>query len=373
MLNKNFEHSKIKVATNPPDLMIVEDGFILPHRKDHTVWGIGGVLDGNQNYIPVSGYDGWFPFGGKYEFDSDSVIYQDEEVIWFGIFTYHWGHFLVDNVSRMWYVLKNTNHKIAYVPKSKDMDSNFIEFFKALGINEDRLIPIRIPTKFKTIFIPEYSKSDYSYSDDFTHIFDKIVKTILSNDKIVNDAVPKKIYLSRLSFKDAKSKEYGEERIEKFFLNNGYSIYYPEKMSLLEQVRMWNTCETIACINGTIPLNICFCRNKNIELIVLNKSSIPHTNLFDFQKIFDLPNIVYFDCFSNKYDRYVKSLGNGPFILKLTKEMQLYVLNNKKNVFENETIIYKAKEFCFFVKRLCSLMMIKLIKSYLRVISNIRR
>lgn len=371
MKNKNFDKAKVELVNKPCSVDVFSNAYVLPHKKDHSVWGIGGVLDENKNYVVSSGYTGWFPFGGKYDFDENQISFYDEDVIWFGIFTYHWGHFLVDNVSRMWYLVHNyNNEKIAYVSKGKEIDSNFEDFFIKLGVPAEKLFPVKRPSKFRNVIIPEYAKTDYSYYADFLGIFSKVINNTLSQSK--PECVNSKVYLSRLSFKDAQNKEFGEKQIEKFFAKEGYLVLYPERMSLSEQIVMINNSKTIACINGTIPLNICFAANKNLELIVLNKSAIPHSNLFDFQKIFDISNIVYFDVFNNRYDRFVKSLGNGPFVLKLTKELVDYVSISPNYKCLNNDIGYKIQEKIFFYKRLFVLLMMKLAKKILSIRTKLK-
>lgn len=371
MNNIYCNNAKVELVNRPCSVEIYRNAYILPHKKDHSVWGIGGVLDEMGNYVVNSGYDGWFPFGGKYDFDESQISFYDEDIIWFGIFTYHWGHFLVDNVSRMWYVVNNyNNERIAYVSKGKEIDSNFEDFFIKLGIPAKNLLPIKKPSKFRRVIIPEYSKTDYKYFSEFTHIFEKVISVALNQSKPIH--LKSKVYLSRLSFRDAQNKEFGEKRIEDFFVEQGFLVLYPEKMSLTEQIVMINNSDTIACINGTIPLNICFLENKNLELIVLNKSAIPHSNLFDFQKIFKISKVSYFDIFNKRYDKYVKSLGNGPFVLQLTKELVEYVSKTPNYDYLNNGMTYKVQEKIFFYKRLFILLTIKLVKKILTIRARIK-
>ncbi|OAZ77244.1 hypothetical protein AYO04_28465 [Raoultella planticola] len=59
----------------------------------------------------------------------------------------------------MWYVVNNyNNERIAYVSKGKEIDSNFEDFFIKLGIPAKNLLPIKKPSKFRRVIIPEYSK-----------------------------------------------------------------------------------------------------------------------------------------------------------------------------------------------------------------------
>ncbi|WP_224360177.1 hypothetical protein, partial [Klebsiella michiganensis] len=95
------------------------EGFILPYKKKSNSWGIGGVLSENRKYINNSGYNGWTSFGGEYEFEDFDI--SEREVIWLGVIINHWGHFLVDNISRLWFSLESKGkYHIAYV--SEDFD-----------------------------------------------------------------------------------------------------------------------------------------------------------------------------------------------------------------------------------------------------------
>ena len=45
--------------------------------------------------------------GNLNEFNYDYVNDIDEEVVFFGPFVKHWGHFICDQISRSWFILDN--------------------------------------------------------------------------------------------------------------------------------------------------------------------------------------------------------------------------------------------------------------------------
>ncbi|WP_241570106.1 glycosyltransferase 61 family protein, partial [Rosenbergiella collisarenosi] len=306
----------------------IPNGIILPFKKNDS-WGLGGVVDNDFNYISSSGYQDWLSFGGKYEINLSDVLICNEEVIWMGKFNSHWGHFLLDDVSRLWFLLENYNNQIiAYVSEDNEITDNFLQFIYGLGIARDKLLRVSKPTRFKNIIIPECSKNRGVINPIYHDIFLKVRENILSsNSKKFEDL---DIYLSRSSFDSGKNKEIGEKAIEDIFNKQGFKSIYPEKLTLQEQVILWNNARKIACLNGTIPLNILF-TNERKDLIVLNKTSRRHSNLFDVIDITNSRGVVFINVFCSFYDKSVRYLGEGPFIFNNLDSLRDYFgLKNSK-------------------------------------------
>lgn len=77
------------------------DAVILPPKADYAGkrngnWGKGGVVDSEGNFIVASTYVGdWATQGGFYEYNHvDKII--DDDVVYIGFISGHYGHFLVD-------------------------------------------------------------------------------------------------------------------------------------------------------------------------------------------------------------------------------------------------------------------------------------
>ena len=76
-------------------------------------------------------------------------------------------------------------------------------------------------------------------------MFDKIVSSYVQSDKFSN---LKKVYFSRSEVsKGFFSKDIGQETIDKLFRMNGWTVVFPEKLTLDEQITIWNTSNEIAC------------------------------------------------------------------------------------------------------------------------------
>ncbi len=249
----------------------VANAIILPYRRCRHSTGLGGVLDEKGIFVEKSYlHGGSFEHGGSYDFDKSTIVKSNDKVIYFGYFLPHWGHFLIDCLGRMWPFVDTNNkldsYKIAFITNSREgMYDNCLELFAALGIKRERIIQINQPTQFLEVLIPDV---DYTaepgriFAPQYVSLYDTVVKNILSKHKLkeVENKFGniEKVYFTRSKFRGAKSREVGLSVIDKVFKNGGYNIIAPEKLSLAEQVLIWNNANHIACINGTIPLNVIF-------------------------------------------------------------------------------------------------------------------
>ena len=102
----------------------VEDGIILPvlnTNKYNTSKGAGGVIDKELNYIESSAqlaYNMKNRVYGKYDIENEKIEYDNETVIYGNFFYKHWGHFIIDIVSRLWYLLEDNSENKAKIIKN---------------------------------------------------------------------------------------------------------------------------------------------------------------------------------------------------------------------------------------------------------------
>ncbi len=303
----------------------IQEGIVLPNKPcDGYVFGKGGVLDAEYKYIPFSGI---YTKAGKIDFENEKfqVYFGDgeypanskineinEEVIYLGYIFNHWGHFLVDCSTRLWYLIDEWDHKkklcfSVYENSNFKMIENIKKFFEYLGVNvEKQIIFINCPTKFKTVIVPEagYIANSY-YSKQYLKVFDKVVENIPYKDYGY-----KKIYFTRQKLVKARMSEFGEDLFEKIYMNNEYKIIAPEKCSLEKQVNLIRSAEDIVCMAGTIAHNMLFAKN-NQRITILNKTYIVNIVQKDINMMKRL-NVTYIDSYISVFP---VGLGQGPFCI----------------------------------------------------------
>ena len=125
---------------------------ILPLREipnEGVLFGRGGVVDKEGNYVPLSGIENRI----MRDYPVENPVYRDEKVVYCGYLVNHWGHFLVEAVARLWYALKSDDTVDKYVffldeGESREIKGNYRRFFQLLNI-WDKLELISVPTTYR--------------------------------------------------------------------------------------------------------------------------------------------------------------------------------------------------------------------------------
>lgn len=247
------------------DLKSVEvpDGTILPKRRG-TFDGTG-VLDAGGKIVPYSerGFD-----GDSFEVPAAAAV-SDEEVIYGGVMFEHWGHFLTETTARLYHFLQRNpeNLRIAFAAAHKKMPKVCRDFFRLLGVSEERMIFVCEPCRFKKIIVPEASFSLFKkeFSPLFLVPFD-IVRAAVKPEKY------EKIYLTKRKWAGLDFQCFGEKELEDVFKRSGYRVFSPERLSLKKQIALIAGASEIVTTNGTLAHNILFAKD-GVRLTVLNRSS----------------------------------------------------------------------------------------------------
>lgn len=314
-------------AERPMEIRTVPNGIVLPQKKVEVgpMWGLGGVCDEHNKFVELSAYDGgWAAHGGAYLWQEET--YMDCDVVYFGMFFNHWGHFLIDLMGRLWYFAKNkaSHVKLAYLG-DEEPRGNFLEVFSLLGIGPEDLIHVTEPTRFRNVIVPEFScQSCVWYSDEYKAIFDSMIARVAEEGYIPEKLEGvKKIYFSRLSFGKAKASEFGEKNIARWLEDNGFTSVGPETLSVRDQIYIWNHAEEIVCLDGSIPMSIAFSDNPKLKLTILHKTSLEHLNveLFLLMRPCD---VTFLDVWYEPFRGYPKNIGAGPFLLHLGDDAREY-------------------------------------------------
>lgn len=301
----------------PMEVRQVPRGIVLPQQEavGGPMWGLGGVCDEAGEFVALSAYDGgWATHGGAYPFDAPE--YVDCDVVYFGPFFKHWGHFLVDLIGRMWYVSRHGPMKVAYLGEEVP-EGNFLECFRLLGLEEEDLIRVTKPTRFRNVTVPEFScLSCRWYSREYRELFD----TMIQNAEAQPIPGPK-IYFSRLAF--GRGKEVGERQIARWAQANGFTAVAPEKLSVAQQIAIWNNAEEILCLDGSIPISVAFSRSEKLRLTILHKTSLEHLNVELFLLMRPC-EVTLLDAYREPFRGYPRNIGAGPFLLEIGADILRY-------------------------------------------------
>jgi len=277
----------------------------------------GGVTDEKLNFIKLSlikrvsppnftiKFHNWYT-GANPDHSFSDIDYIDESVVFLGALPKHYGHFILEGLSRLWFLLesKEVNCKCVYISGANE--DRFNDFFKLFGLKERDIIKITKPTKFRTVIVPEQSirLHDY-YHAKYKDTIDKIKKNIKSENI-------ERVYFSKAKIKNNRA--IGEAAIEEVFLKNGFNVFHPEDLSMYEMIAVLKGCKVFAATSATNIHNSIFMNDDN-TFICLNRSAHFHPIQTMIERMRYLSG-NYIDVFYFSSDR---NFGDKPCLLGPTK------------------------------------------------------
>lgn len=321
---------------------------VLPGKKvdelPNLIFGGGGVMDEEGFFIDASKNSELF--GGAYSSSEFNV--SNKTVVYCGFCNLHWGHFLIDVVPRLWYVLEHDLEVEEYVIVGPEkcnqvLNGNIMRFLRLLGI-ADKVRIQNTATKYKCVIVPELSyrycsgfdndiKRKY-YSKKFIETFDYVVDRALDKFYDKKD-INKKLFFTRSKLNTIQNRDFGIEMLDSLFWNNGYQILYPEHLSLEEMIFMLNNCSDFACIQGTIQHNLLFVRKK-INLVVVERFATVHSVQNDICIMRDI-DTTFIDA-----NICIFPTANAHFIYSYNKCLQEYIKDNEMELPDYQ---YMTNEF----------------------------
>lgn len=329
-------------VTENPAVWRGKNATILPLRRqaeDNLLFGRGGVVDENGEYVPLSGIEGRVQFA----YPAEKKEYRDETVVYCGYLVNHWGHFLIEGVTRLWYFLENDPGVDKYVffldeNEEREIRANYREFLELLGIWEHLEI-INTPTTYREVIVPElglYCRSRYT---------PKLLKVY---DTVANNAVPDpnwerpaKIYYSRSQFKKGMPFESGFDTLDDFFRRNGYTILYPEKVPLGRMISYIRNADVVASLSGSLPHNMLFARPGQ-KLEIVERLTINVDNQVGINRIMDL-DVTYIDAHIPIYPVDFA----GPIIMGYTDCLQRFAADRGYQPPDGRFLTEKHYRKCF--------------------------
>lgn len=254
------------------EVKIEENAYVLPFKDLDGKLG-GGIVNSSGIYLEESSLH--YGAGSKYDFDEENVKKVNETVVYVGAFCTTWGHCITDNIRRLWFFKSNVYSKykkcrIIYIPlKGFSFYQNFLELLEILEIPYEKFEPINDIMMFDEIVIPsECFFSDKHGRRFFTQEYRYMINSI--REYAFRNFVEKpeyvKVYFSHAQHYNIN--QVGEKKLERFFVNEGYRVIYPENYSFVEQLNIMANCKEFASTVGSCSHNIMFLRDKSKAILI---------------------------------------------------------------------------------------------------------
>lgn len=288
---KAWYDAPVEVRENP-EIWQGSNATVLPLRRDdQLLFGRGGVVDSDGNYVDLSAIPGRV----QYAYPFENAEYRDETVVYCGYLVNHWGHFLIEGVTRLWYFLENDRRVDKYVffldeYEEREIKGNYREFLELLKI-WDRLEIINRPTTYREVIVPELGiHMRAAYTPKLVKVFDAAADSVLPDP---GWETPEKIYFSRSQFQKGLPFESGYDTLDNFFAKNGYTILYPEKVPLSRMIHYIRNSKVVASLSGSLPHNMLFA-NQGQRVEIVERLVISDDNQTDVNRMRQL-QVTYID------------------------------------------------------------------------------
>lgn len=246
----------------------VERAILLPPDEWNPQTGEfrGGVCDAKYNFIsglqrskpPAAGF---FGVAAIYEkLPASKPLYIDESVIFGGILIGHFGHFILECLGRIYYVLKHPEdqRRIVFLAEV-GVFPWFWRFFELLGIPQKRILLAQQPVMFRHLTVPEESvHSWWNYTEEYLLPYKVLVEQ--AKLKSANKSLGKKIFLTRKKLQNSISECINEDYFIDFFASKGYVTMEPEEYSIEDQISIIANAEEIVAVMGSLTHWALFCR-----------------------------------------------------------------------------------------------------------------
>ena len=323
-----------------PSIWQGSNATILPLRKDPALqFGRGGVVDCDGTYVELSA----IPLRVQHSYPFENALFKDEKVVYCGYLINHWGHFLIEAVTRLWYFMENDPTIDKYVffieeGSDREISGNYREFLELLKI-WDKLEIISTPTTYREVIVPELGiVCRESYTPKLLKVFDAVAENVVPDPSW---ETPEKIFYSRSQFAKGIPYEFGFDCIDNFFEKNGYTILYPEKVPLSRMIHYIRHSKVVASLSGSLPHNMLFARQGQ-KLEIVERLVINDDNQTDVNRMREL-DVTYIDANMPVYSvNFV-----GPFIMGYTEQLQKFAEDNGYRAPDSKYLTEAYRKQCF--------------------------
>ena len=136
---------------------------------------------------------------------AEEVTYRDEVVIYLGILHNVWGHCLTDAFKKVWFLQTEDCHQwlsrgaklVFLLPDNDELRNYARHLYELANIDLNQLIPIRVPTRFRQVIIPDncivgtiskFRQWKFSYTSEFVEVFNTIKRNLSKTEENILDA-----------------------------------------------------------------------------------------------------------------------------------------------------------------------------------------
>jgi Glycosyltransferase 61 len=242
-----------RVVGRNPEHLEMADALCMPigGALAPTLQLTGGLYNKAGEYLSISGTrtSGVSALGGDKEPLTGATRYLVGRSLYLGLTHYHYGHFLVETISRLWpYNSEDIRlfEHILLLPLNGHVPVFVTDFFALLGV-ADRVRVISEPTHLDRVSV---AAPAVAYPGQVHKVLQNLCALLEGTYDVRTTDQP--LFLSRTALTPGHHRVVvGESLIETAVKRQGFRIFYPEQSTLLEQLNALRNHRTIVGYAGS--------------------------------------------------------------------------------------------------------------------------
>lgn len=228
--------------------------------------------------------------------DLEEYSIFEGDAIFAGYLFDHYGHFILESISRIWLAAQHPHIPILWVGahRYKKWQQEILEL---LNIKNPACF-IDLPTKITgKLMIPEVG---YLIQTEFKAWHNQFLSVITPSSVELG----KKAWVSRSKLPHGRL--INENRLEERLQENGWLIYHPQEHSVLEQVKFLSSCEQLAGLAGSAFHSLIFLKALESKIYLFSRG-VPFINNQNYSTIAKVKKFTQ----ETKYIPYAKISNFG--------------------------------------------------------------
>ncbi|MGX9965311.1 glycosyltransferase 61 family protein [Roseomonas sp. F4] len=200
----------------------------------------------------------------------------------------HFGHFMAFSIGRLWAIaaLKGQVDEVVFLQlhgvrgnpaRNQQLATPIKDVLAHLGLGTK--LPYRIltaPERFAQLAVPAHLILSGDAPDDHKTSFVGMLNSMRRSPGIRNGLVTPRLYVSRRLLPEDMGGMLFEDLLEENLMAEGYSIMYPERLTIAEQVAVYDSARDVIFADGSaIHLGVGFLRRENPVAVIARR---PATN-----------------------------------------------------------------------------------------------
>lgn len=206
---------------------------------------------------------------------SSSIQVIDRPTMFAGLCYTQFGHFIVESIGRLWNYrqMSSCDPFLVYLlprrlPSSLGGQSFIFDILKGFQIPLDRILFVDKPMRFRKIVIPE-QRYGFGMMHSPAPDFIDFLRTFKFDQRVRgHQTKTDRLYVSRTKFR-GRGAMIGETILEAYLRKNDYQIIFPERLSLSEQLTLYQNAKQIIFADGSAALACVLLPDLRAEVAII--------------------------------------------------------------------------------------------------------